>query len=311
MSVANLPENLRRSLASGGRDLLDPGTGGTVDLRGKDFMIARNFGAGTYKLPEMDSVDIGAIVYVVADGSQTWQNAAGSSRGSLASGDAMAFQCVSTSDWKSLGISELADLAYANTDVTSDVSGAENALDTLFVRAGNLFVPVSLYGLRIVSTMAVGTLVITDATPDTGGAGLIGSTTTPVLEPINGATAGCQRLRWASSNNTVVAFQVPLPSTLDDTKAITLSVRIASGGTTDAVGFTVTSYFGETGAAVSDTTTTNQTTTYTTCTATIAASDVPAGARTMTVTLTPVAHTSDAMDLSAVELSVPLTVNSL
>jgi hypothetical protein len=99
MSVAQLPSQLRQALASGGRDLLDPGTGGTVDLRGKDFMLARNFGAGTYKLPSLDAVDVGATVTVIADGNQTWNNAAGTTIGTLASGEVGIFVCSTTSSW--------------------------------------------------------------------------------------------------------------------------------------------------------------------------------------------------------------------
>ncbi|MFH2098180.1 MAG: hypothetical protein ABIJ95_01625, partial [Pseudomonadota bacterium] len=75
--------------------------------------------------------------------------------------------------------------------------------------------------------------------------------------------------------------------------------RIVSGGTTNAVGFTVDSWFNEGDTKVTDTSGTNQTATWAEKTATIAAADVPAGAQTMTVSLTPVAHTTDTLALSA------------
>jgi hypothetical protein len=310
MSVHNANKDLYKALI-GEATIRDPGTGNAIDVRGINFGVCRGFGAGTYKLPNMTAEQIGTTVFVIADAAQTWQNAAASTLQTLASGEVAMFTAVTTSTWRAGKFTNAAAdaLAYDGNDsgVNADADTVESALDSLYIPAGNLFVPIPLYSLRIMSTMAVGTLVITDATPDTGGAGLIGSTTTPVLEPINGATAGCQRLRWASSNNTVVGFQVPLPADLDDARAITLSARIASGGTTDAVGFTLASYFGETGAAVADTTGTNQTTTYSTVTATIAAADV-VPASTLTISLTPVAHTADAMDLSALWLTIPRTV---
>jgi hypothetical protein len=50
---------------------------------------------------------------------------------------------------------------------------------------------------------------------------------------------------------------------------------------------------------VADTSETNQTATYAEKIATIAAADVPAGAQTLTVGLTPAAHTTDIMYLTA------------
>jgi hypothetical protein len=132
--------------------------------------------------------------------------------------------------------------------------------------------------------------------------GLLASDTTPVLSAINDATDGCQRVQWASSNNDQVIFQFAVPPDLDDTADLLLYTRIASGGTTDAVGFTVGTYFDEGDTAVADTSATNQTTTYANALTTIAAADVPAGAKTCTVGLTPVAHTSDAMNLTGIWL---------
>lgn len=156
------------------------------------------------------------------------------------------------------------------------------------------FIPIPLMTLRETTAMDVGDI--------TANGGLLASDTTPVLSAINDGTDGCQRLTWASSNNDQVVFQIPLPPDLDDTADLVLHARIASGGTTNAVGFTLSSFFNEGDTAVADTTGTNQTATYAEVTATIAAADVPAGAQTLTVGLTPVAHTSDTLNLTALWL---------
>jgi hypothetical protein len=135
-----------------------------------------------------------------------------------------------------------------------------------------------------------------------GNGGVLASDTTPVLSAINGATDGCQRLRWASSNNDQVIFPVIGPEDLDDTADLKLYTRIASGGTTNAVGFTVKTFFDEGSAAVDDTSATNQTVTYANALTTIDKADVPAGAKTLTIGLTPAAHTTDTLDLTAVWL---------
>lgn len=129
--------------------------------------------------------------------------------------------------------------------------------------------------------------------------GVLASDSTPLLEGINGATDGCQRLVWAASNNDQIVNSVPLPLDLDTSKNIELHVRIASGGTTDAVGFTVASFFNEADTSVADSTTTNQTVSYLEKVAVIAASDIPEGAQTLSIGLTPVAHTTDTLNLTA------------
>lgn len=129
--------------------------------------------------------------------------------------------------------------------------------------------------------------------------GILASDTTPVLDAINGGTDGCQRLLWAATNTDQIVANFVLPPDLDEASDLVLHCRIASGGTTDAVGFTVETFFNEGDTKVSDTTTTNQTTSYTEVTATIAAADVPAGAQTVTIGLTPVAHGTDTLAMSA------------
>jgi hypothetical protein len=132
--------------------------------------------------------------------------------------------------------------------------------------------------------------------------GLLASDTTPILKPINGGTDGAQSVEWAASNNDAVAFQVPLPPNLDDTADLIVHTRIKSAGTTNAVGFSVDSWFDEGDTKVTDTSETNQTTSWAEKITTIAAADVPAGAQTLTICLTPVAHTTDALYMSAVWL---------
>ena len=160
------------------------------------------------------------------------------------------------------------------------------------IKTTQAFIPISLTSLREASTFNVGNA--------SANGGVLASDTTPILAAINGATDGCQMVTWAASNNDQVIFQVPLPPDLDDTADVVLHFRIKSGGTTNAVGFTVDSFFNEGDTKVVDTSETNQTTTWAEKIATIATADVPADAQTLTVGLTPAAHTTDTLNLSAV-----------
>jgi len=152
------------------------------------------------------------------------------------------------------------------------------------------FLGIPLNSFREAATFDVGAI--------TANGGILASNTTPVLDAIDAATNGCQRILWASSNNDQVVTSVVLPPDFDDTADLILHNRIVSGGTTNAVGFTVETFFNEGDTLVSDTSGTNQTTTYAEVLTTIATADVPAS-QTITIGLTPVAHTTDTLAMTA------------
>ena len=167
------------------------------------------------------------------------------------------------------------------------------------IRSIQAFIPIPLMTLREATNFDVSNIA--------ANGGLLASDTTPILSAINDATDGCQRVQWVAANVDQVIAQVPLPPDLDVSADLVLHMRIVSGGTTDAVGFTVDSFFNEGDTKVVDTSETNQTTAYLEKIATIAAADVPAGAQTITIGLTPVAHTTDTLGLSALWLEYKRT----
>ena len=189
-----------------------------------------------------------------------------------------------------------ATVSQADAGDFTTAATVEAALQELYQNAISIqgFIPIKLTDLREVATMAVGAVA--------AACGVLGSDTTPVLAPNNGATDGCQVVSWVASNSDPVIFQTALPPDLDDTADLVLHMRIKSAGTTNAVGFTVDSWFNEDDTKVVDTSETNQTATWAEKIATIGNADVPAGAQALTVSLTPVAHTTDIMYLSAVWL---------
>jgi hypothetical protein len=183
------------------------------------------------------------------------------------------------------------DSGNYTTAATAEAALAEIYQNLFSVQA---FIPVPLTSLREVGTGAVGAIA--------AAGGVLCSDTTPILAPINGATNACQNVLWAASNNDPVMFQVPLPPDFDSAADVVLHVRIKSAGTTNAVGFGVDTWWDEGDTKVVDATATNQTAVWLEKTATIALADVGASAQTLTCILTPVAHTTDIMYLSAVWL---------
>ena len=126
------------------------------------------------------------------------------------------------------------------------------------------------------------------------------SDTTPILDAIDAATNGCQRILWAATNVDQVMFQTPLPPDIDDTADVVVHIRAAMGNTNDTPDITVDSFFNEGDTKVVDTISAITGTAYAEYTGTIAAVDVPAGAQTLTVGLTPAAHGTDTLAISAV-----------
>ena len=136
--------------------------------------------------------------------------------------------------------------------------------------------------------------------------GQLAKDTTPILEFTNGDTNSCLRLNWAAGNQEAVVIQVPLPPDLDTSSDLELHCRVASGGSTDKAGFDIDNYFNEDDTKVEDACEqAAASTAYEELIATVAAADIPAGAQTVTIELTPKTHATDAMYCTAIWLEYP------
>ena len=124
---------------------------------------------------------------------------------------------------------------------------------------------------------------------------------TPKLNYANGDTDSGWLLTWVASDQTPVAFQIPLPPDLDDAGVVEVHFRVKSGGATDTPVLDIDSYFNEGDTKVEDATAAI-TASFSEKLATIAAVDVPSGAQTLTVEITPGAHSTDTVVVSAVWL---------
>lgn len=150
------------------------------------------------------------------------------------------------------------------------------------------------------------TVLIGDATNN---AGYMTAATNPNLDMANGDTDSGLLITWTAENDEIpVLFQVPLPPSLNEAKDLVLHIRAAMESTNDTPALNLDSYFNEGDTKVSDATAAITGATFAEYTATIAAADVPAGAQTVTIEITPDAHSTDDLYISAIWLEYAGTI---
>ncbi len=176
---------------------------------------------------------------------------------------------------------------YASTGAAMTATLPAFAGNIMVYESVQRFLPLSLVNAREVSSGDPGNIA--------ANGGILASDTTPVLEAANGATDSMLRITWASSNVDPIAISAALPPDLDVAADLVFHYRATTGGTTDSFKLTLESWFNEGDTKVSDTSAVNltQNGTYAEGTITIAASDVPAGAQTITINLFPATHGND------------------
>lgn len=152
---------------------------------------------------------------------------------------------------------------------------------------------ISLASFRAATTGDVGNIV--------ANGGLLASDTTPALSGT--AATASQQVLWVASNVTQIVIDLSLPEDFDGRDDVLVDLLVASGGTTNLASFTVATNWDGAAADVSDAATDpGASTTYHWITATIAASDIPDSAGTVSLALTPAAHGTDTIALKAVRL---------
>jgi len=125
--------------------------------------------------------------------------------------------------------------------------------------------------------------------------GILAKDATPNLEFTNADTDSAIRLTWDASDSNAIATQIPLPPDLNAGADLVLHMRAAMAGTTDTPVIDADSFFNEGDTKVSDASAAITGATVAEYTITIAAADIPAGAQTLSIELTPAAHTTDAL----------------
>jgi hypothetical protein len=173
--------------------------------------------------------------------------------------------------------------------------------------AAGRMIGIPLVNVREVDSNDIPALTDTPLSNDPSGfGGLLCKSTTPILEFANGDTDSALQLNWAAGNANPIVFQVPLPGDLDTASDLVLKFRAKMGGGTDTPSIDADSYFNEGDTKVSDASDALGAA-WAEQTITIAAADVPTGAKTLTCELTPQAHGADALLISSMWLEYTST----
>jgi hypothetical protein len=121
-----------------------------------------------------------------------------------------------------------------------------------------------------------------------------GPATAPILDMANGDTDSALRWAWAAAAVAPIITQVPLPPDLDVSKDLVLHLLTKKDADANTVTLASDAYFMDGDTKVEDVTATIAQAFGETI-ITIAAADIPAGAQTVTIELTPSAHAGDAL----------------
>lgn len=291
-----------------------PATGSAIVVDRQDAAVPLDF-AGTYTGTLANPVKVGQRVLIYArtatSGSFAITFASAVNQRSdtvatfAAAGDFMEITSIHTSAglrWRVTaieGVSGISATQAQNVQLVdqggfTDTSNLETAIAELYQHlfsghGGNVLMPLTAF--REVSAGG-------DPGDASANGGVLASDTTPILLA---DAAEALNIRWAASNSDPIAIGIALPSDYDDTANMAVDIQVLSAGVTNTPTFTVeTSWDG--GAKVSDTATGTAVATLQTATATIAAADIPAGAVSLTLGITPGAHTTDIWDVYAVRL---------
>lgn len=226
----------------------------------------------------------GTVLYAAADGKVS-DASSGSAVGVSMVAAGADNEHIEVAMW-SLKSTTAATVTVADSGSIITGTTVEAALAEAFthIQSAQSFIPIPL-----------ATVLESDATNATA---LTGATT-PVFDMANGDTDSGLVLTWVASNSDAIIFQTPLPPNLDVASDVVVHFRAKSGGATDTPTVASDAYFNEGDTKVEDTSSALGAA-YAENTITIAAADVPAGAQTLTVELTPGAHTTDTIVLSAI-----------
>ena len=133
--------------------------------------------------------------------------------------------------------------------------------------------------------------------------GVLASDTTPIFDTVNGDTDGAFRIEWVANDVHPIAFQTVLPPDFDNSVDLKLKILAEISGSTPWDTCTVASdtYFNVADTKVEDSVaiTGGDVVEWT---VTIATADIPFGAKTVSIELTPGAHANDALYVYALWL---------
>jgi hypothetical protein len=247
--------------------------------------------SGTFEGVASSSFSAGATLYGAASGKVS-DTSSGTALGialEAAAADGDIVECLQDAILSTTAATvSIADVGGFTVQTTTEAALAEIYRH---IKTSQAFLPIPLTSLRELTTGAIPNAA--------GNGGLLASDTTPIFNTINGDTDGAMRLSWAAANSDAVGFQIALPIDLDVTAALVIRFRAAMSGATDTPVISADSYFNEGDTKVEDDSGAVTGASYAEYTISIAASDIPSNARTLSVELTPGTHATDSLYLTA------------
>lgn len=136
----------------------------------------------------------------------------------------------------------------------------------------------------------------------------LGKSTTPILDMINGDTDSAMQVKWADTEVDAIIMQAILPPGFTPGSDLVLHLRAAMQDTNNTPVLDIDTYFNEGDTKVSDASGAITGTSFAEYTITIDAADIPAGAQTVTIELTPAAHANDELYITALWLEYTRTI---
>lgn len=237
---------------------------------------------GTLEGVANDSFSIGATLYAHDDG-EISDTSSGSAIGIALEAATAASDIV---EYMPFGVlsTTAATVSIADAGGFTATATVEAALQEIYqdLLTAQAFIPVPLTGWMIgdgTNTVSFG-----------------GPATDPILDMTNGDTDSALRWVWAAASVEEIINTIPLPPDLDVTADVVLHMWCGKDANANTVTLASDAYFNTGDTKVEDVTATIAQTAAET-TITIGNADVPAGAQTLTIELTPSAHAGDALYL--------------
>jgi hypothetical protein len=286
--------DLGKMLQNGGSAVLPTVTSSrTLDLKGRGYARVVVTETCTVTLPDADP---GTEVLLQCDDTSvvTIADTGGSVASFTGTSGTTAARCTATdsNSWavEMVGVTAggASEIGIADNGSYTAQTTVEAALQEIYARLTSTYghIDIPLHCFREVDADGdVGNIA--------GAGGTLASDTTPIME--GAGTTNAQRINWATTVVDRIASSVTLPRDFDDTADCAVGFVVASGTTNDFDATVVTNWDG--GADVTDTVVDTGSATVHTSEATVATADIPAGARCVSVSITPPAHATDAYHL--------------
>lgn len=228
-----------------------------------------------------------ALYYVDADTPKLSKKASGYFFG-------YALETITSGSTDTINVLKVPAGSWAGTVNTGDIATGAVTAAKLATTLKTGFIPLPLANWREVGTNDIQALA--------AHGGVLAKDSTPILEFTNGDTDSALRLRWAATDVNAIAIQTPLPPDIDEAANVEIHILAAMSDANDTPVISADSFFMVGDTKVEDDSAAISGTTVTEYTIAVAAADVPAGAQTMSIELTPGTHGTDALYVYAIWL---------